>query len=255
VAQEIGDKQTAGIVIGNMGEVYLAQGAYYRATRCFAFALRTAVELRDWTSVADQLANAATIAVEHGRDDEAEHLLNRAIALARFLDAPYFLCGWLHRLAEIHLGQGRLEVADRLNAEALDVATTHNESETTARARALSIRLQVALGRMDARAGADRIRALDHEGVELHERAVLLDTLWQLEPTREAAQRAAEQYRVLHERAPSVAHRRAYLRLTGVALPPAPPLPPLPEVVESDDIEFTELLQEVDEAVLQLNVT
>jgi tetratricopeptide (TPR) repeat protein len=255
VAQEIGDKQNAGIVIGNMGEVYLAQGEYYRATRCFTFALRTAVELRDWASVADQLANAAAIASVHDRADEAERLLDRAIALARFLDTPYFLCAWLHRLAEILVGQGRLDEADRLNTEALDVAATHNESETTTRAQALSIRLQVELGRMDARVGADRIRSLDHGGVELHERAVLLDTLWQLEPTREIAHRAAELHRLLHERAPSVAHRQSYRRLTGETLPPAPPLPPLPEAVESDPVELEELLQEVDEAVRRLGLT
>ena len=109
VAQEIGFRQTAGVVVGNMGEIYRDEGDYVRATRCFAYALRIAIDLRDWTSVADQVANAATVAAAQGRDREAERLFDQAIALARHLDAPYLLCVWLHRLATLHVDQGRFD--------------------------------------------------------------------------------------------------------------------------------------------------
>ena len=66
VAQEIGFRHTAGLVVGNLGEVYRDEGDHVQATRCFAYALRTAVDLRDWTSVADQVANLTATAAARG---------------------------------------------------------------------------------------------------------------------------------------------------------------------------------------------
>lgn len=254
VARQIGDRQTAGIVIGNMGEVYLSQGDHVRATKCFTHALRIGIELQDWTSIADQVANVAAIATTHGAAREAERLLTQAIALARFLDAPYFLCGWLHQLAKLHLAQGRLDEADRFNSEALDVAEEHDERDVATKASILSVRLQVARGRMEAEVGLERLYALGRDRIELHERATLLDTVWHLAGTREAALEAAHQHRVLYERAPTVEHREACARLTGERLPPGPALPPLPDDVEAEVVDFRGLLQEVDQAISRLGV-
>ncbi|MGR6964340.1 tetratricopeptide repeat protein [Geodermatophilus sp. URMC 61] len=252
VAHEIGDTQTAGIVIGNMGEAYLGQGDLVGAIKCFTHALRIGVALRDWTSIADQVANVAAIAAALGLARAAERLLTHAIALARHLDAPYFLCGWLHQLAKLHLAQGRLDQAERLNSEALDVANEHNERDVTTKAYILSVRLQVALDRMDVEKGVQRLRALERDPIEPHERAMLLDAVWHLTGTEEAARKAADQHRTLHDRAPTVEHREACARLTGVRLPSGPPLPPLPDDVEAEVADFPRLLREVDQAIGQL---
>ncbi|HZD02691.1 MAG TPA: hypothetical protein VFA46_21615, partial [Actinomycetes bacterium] len=91
---------------------------------------------------------------------------------------------------------------------------------------------------------------------EPHERAALLDALWQLDPTQEAARKAAaDLYRTLYQRAPSIEYRKAYARLTGVTLPPGPPLPPLPEAVEEDVGDIDGLLRQVEEATSQLSAT
>jgi class 3 adenylate cyclase/tetratricopeptide (TPR) repeat protein len=254
VARQIGDRQTAGIVIGNMGEVYLEQGDQIRAAKCFVHALRIGVELRDGMTIADQVANLAATATAHGRLGEAERLYSQAIALARILDAPYFLCGSLHQLAKLHVAQGRLHQADRLNLEALQVANEHSEHDVRIRADLLSVRLQVALGRMGVEAAVERLRALERARLEPYERAVLLDTLWYLDPNEEAGWKAAEQYRILYDRAPSVEHREAYARLTGMKLPPGPLLPSVPEEVEVEVevVDFPGLLREVDRATSQL---
>ena len=68
VAQEIGFRQTAGVVVGNLGEVYRDEGDHVPATRCFAYALRIALDLRDWTTIGDQVANLAATAAAQGRD-------------------------------------------------------------------------------------------------------------------------------------------------------------------------------------------
>jgi predicted ATPase/class 3 adenylate cyclase len=249
VAQEMGYRQIAGVYTGNLGAVYRDQGDYVHATTCFVHALRIAVELGDWMTVADQLACLAATATAQGQDREAERLFARAIALARLLDAPYFLCDWLNQLAKVHAGQGRLDEAERLNQEALEIANERKEREIQVRACLLSLRLQVEIGRIDTDAAIGRLRALEDAWVEPHERAVLLDTLWQLDPTQEASRKAAaDLYRTLYERAPSIEYREAYARLTGVTLPPGPPLPPLPMAVEEDVRDVDELLRQVDKA-------
>jgi class 3 adenylate cyclase/tetratricopeptide (TPR) repeat protein len=256
VAQEMGERQTAGVYVGNMGDVYRQQGDYARATTCFVHALRIAVQLRDWTNVADQVANLAATAAALGDHQQAERLFDRAIALARLLDAPYFLCGWLHQLAKLRLEQGRVEEAQRLNQEALEVANRSNEREVQVPALLLSVRLQVALGRLGTDAAVRQLRALEHSWVEPQERAPLLDALWQLDPTQEATREAAaDLYRTLYEQAPSIRYREAYAGLTGATLPPGMPLPPLPDALEEDAGDLHELLRQVDEASLQLGAS
>lgn len=253
VAQEMGDRQIVGLYTGNLGAVYRDQGDYVRATKCFVHALRIAVELGDWMTVADQLACLAATATAQRQDREAERLFAQAIALARLLDAPYFLCDWLHQLAKVHARQGRLDEAEQLNQEALEVANERNEREIQVRACLLSLRLQVEIGRIDTDAAIGRLQALEDTWVEPHERAALLDTLWQLDPTQEAARKAAaDLYRTLYERAPSIEYREAYARLTGVTLPPGPPLPPLPMAVEEDVRDVDEVLRQVGKAASQL---
>jgi class 3 adenylate cyclase/tetratricopeptide (TPR) repeat protein len=256
VAQEMGERQTVGVYIGNMGEVYRQQGDYARASTCFLHALRIAVQLRDWTNVADQVANLAATAAAQGDHQQAERLFARAIALARQLDAPYFLCGWLHQLAKLRLAQGRAEEAHRLNQEALEVADRSNEREVQVPAFLLSVRLQVALGRLGTDTATGRLRALESAWVEPQERAPLLDALWQLDPTQDTTREAtADLYRQLYEQAPSIRYREAYARLTGATLPPGPPLPPLPDALQENAGDLDELLRKVDEVSLQLGAT
>jgi class 3 adenylate cyclase/tetratricopeptide (TPR) repeat protein len=253
VAQEIGHRQTAGVIVGNLGELYREQGDYVRAGKCFAHALRIAAELGDWSSVAHRVASMATTAAAQGRDGEAERLFERAVALARALDARYVLAYSLHHQARLRAAQHRLEAAERLNDEALEITGRSNEGDVRVPARLLSVRLSVALRRMDARTAVERLRALQGELAEPHERAALLEEIWRLHPHQEAARRdAAEQYRALYGDAPIVAYRDAYARLTGERLPPGPPLPPLPLAVEREVVDVEALLRDVDGTARQV---
>jgi class 3 adenylate cyclase/tetratricopeptide (TPR) repeat protein len=256
VAQEIGQRQIVGVLIGNMGEVYHHQGDAARATKCFAQSLRIAVELGDWTSVANRVASMAATAAAQGHGREADRLFSGAIELARLLDAPYFLGDWLHQHARLHADHGRLEEADRSSQEALAVANRSNEREVQVGARLLSLRVQVALGRMRTDAAIGQLRTLEGTWTEPHEQAALLEALWQLDPAQETARRAAaDLYRTLYERTPTVAYREAYKRLTGVMLPPGPPLPPPPHVIEAEVVDVDDLMRQVEVARRQLGTT
>jgi class 3 adenylate cyclase/tetratricopeptide (TPR) repeat protein len=253
VAQRIGYRQTAALAIGNLGEVYREQGDHARANKCFFHSLRIAAELGDWRGVAYKVASVAVTAAAQGHGREAEWLFSRAIDLARVLDSPYLLCYSLHHQAQLYAARGWLDKAERLNGEALEIANQRSERDIQVRAELLSIRLQLALGRIDEHAAIRRLRVLRDAWTEPHERAVLLDLLFQLDPVPETRREAAGLYRSLCERAPSVEYREAYARLTGMTLPPGPPLPPLPEAVKEEVVEIDELLRQVDLAARQLN--
>jgi tetratricopeptide (TPR) repeat protein len=248
VARDIGDRHTGNVIVGNMSEIYRDEGDFTRARTCAVHSLRVAAEIGDWSSVADQVANLGAIAAAEGRTPLAQQLLERAVELARDLDAPYFLCEWLHRLARLHLAADRPADAEQLNSEALRIAEEHSERDTQVSAYVLSIRLQVGAGRLDARAAAKRLREATAEWKDPREVAALLDAVRQLDPQDEDARvTAAEIYRTLYERAPSVEYRQAYRRLTGLPLPPGSPLPELPEwIAAEDDADVEALLRRID---------
>jgi hypothetical protein len=86
-----------------------------------------------------------------------------------------------------------------------------------------------------------------------HERALLLEARWRIDPAdEEARSTAADLYRDLHARTPSVAYRQAFAFLTGAYLTPGPPLPPLPEALEEEAVDLPDLLMQVDRIVEEL---
>ena len=247
VAQEIGYRQMAAVIIGNIGELYLERGRYEQATTCFAHALRIAVELGDWTSVANRVASLGATAAALGDLRSAEHRFTRAIRLARTLNAPHFLCEWLHALAQLLLSAGRPGEAEPLNDEALTVAVHHGERDIELRARLLSLRLRVALHNMPSGDAARELRVLEHAWTDTPERAAILEALVEFCPAQAGTRAAAAAlYRELHERAPNVEYRRAFERLTGTTLPPAPPLPPVPGAATIGSVDVDALLQQVE---------
>ena len=83
---------------------------------------------------------------------------------------------------------------------------------------------------------------------ERPERALLLDTIAQIDPrARAEAVEAAEIYAALYLDAPTIAYAVAYRRLSGGSLLPSPPaLPPLGEVVDDAPVDVDELLTRVE---------
>jgi predicted ATPase/class 3 adenylate cyclase len=248
VARDIGARQPANVIVGNMGEIYREQGDFARARTCAAYSLRAALDIGDLSSAADQVANLGAIAAAEGSTDQAARLLEQAVEMVRSLDYPYHLCEWLHQLARLHLAAGRLDAAERMNTEALAIADEHHERDTQVSAYLLAMRLEVAAGRINARTATNRLREAGGDWTEAREVAALLDTARQLDPTDEDARiAAAEIYRTLYERAPTVEYRHAYQRLTGVRLPTGPALPPLPAWVEAEaGVDVEALLGRVD---------
>ncbi|GAA2875620.1 adenylyl cyclase [Actinoplanes cyaneus] len=248
VAREIGAGHNATIAVGNMGEIYRYEGDFERARTCALHALRVGAELGDLLMVADQFSNLGAIAEAKDNTAEAQHLFERAIELARQLNAPYYLCDWLHRLARLHLETNQPTEADRLNAEALKIAEEQEQRDVQVSASLLSIRLRVRDNSLDRHTAIKSLRQAMQEWNEPHEVAALLDAVRELDPGDEEARiTAAEIYRTLYERAPSIEYRRAYHRLTGKLLPLGPPLPELPDWIAAEGgADLENLLQRID---------
>ncbi len=252
VAEEIGDRRMAARVIGNLGEAHRRQGEYGRAVRCFGHAFRAAAEIGDRPNMMIQAGNLAMAVAAQGREPEAEQLYARVVRLARQLAAQYALCEWLHQQARFLAAAGRPREAERANREALEIAAEHGQAGVELRARLLSLRLQVQLGRRDRGDAVRELRVLRNDRVDPPEQAAVLDALWQLDPSQEQArQEAAGLYRMLHERAPTVEYQEAYERLAGVTLPPGPPLPPPPPGVGRAPLDVAQVLEQLDLAVQQ----
>ena len=252
VAEEIGDRRMAARVIGNLGEAHRRQGEYGRAVRCLAHAFRAAAEIGDRPNMMIQAGNLAMAVAAQGHEPEAEQLYARVVRLARQLAAQYALCEWLHQQARLLAAVGRPQEAERANREALEIAAEHRQAGVELRARLLSLRLQVKLGRMDRGDAVRELRVLRNDQVDPPEQAAVLDALWQLDPSQELArQEAAGLYRMLHERAPTVEYREAYERLVGVALPPGPPLLPPPPSVGRAPLDIAQVLEQLDLAIQQ----
>jgi tetratricopeptide (TPR) repeat protein len=252
VARDMGDRHTADvIVVGNLSEIYRKLGDLRRARVCATHSLLMALDLGDRASAADQVAELGAIAAAEGHWADAQPLLERAIELARDMGTTYYLCDWLHRLARVHMDADRPAEAERLNSEALRIAEEHDERDARVNAYVMSIRLQVAAGEIEAHNAAELLRKAADEWTEAHEVAALLDAAWYADPADEDARTtAAEIYRRLYARAPSVEYRLAYQRLTGELLPPGPPLPELPEWITAASVPgLGTLLDRIDRAL------
>ena len=254
IAQRIGDRWVVALGIANAAELHLDRGEYAQAARYSAHGLSVALELRDWVLITQGVGRLAAIAAAGGEQQRAEELFVRAVTLARAIGDSIALYAYLYQQAKLLAGAGRLEEAERTNREILE-ATAEADARTRLRAELLSIRLRVALGRLDRTAAINRLEAMSAASDEAGEQAAVWETIWQVDPTQEAArERAASHYLAHYEQAQTVECRDAYTRLTGVELPPGPPLPPLLEPMDDRRVESDAdaLLRKVDEAAIEL---
>jgi predicted ATPase/class 3 adenylate cyclase len=254
IAQRIGDRWVVAVCIANAAELYLDRGEYAKAARYCAHGLDVALELRDWVLITLGVGRFAALAAAGGKQQQAETLFSRAVTLARASGDSIALYAYLHQQAKLLADAGRLEEAERINQEILD-GDAESDAGTRLRAELLSIRLRMALARMDR---ADAIPWLEEMGAaatEAGEQAAIWETIWQVDPTQEAArERAASHYLAHYEQAQTVECREAYARLTGVQLPPGPLLPSPLEPLDDRRVELDAdaLLRRVDEAAREL---
>ena len=160
-AEEIGYRHAAGVLIGNAAEIFRLRGELDQALAHGRYSLDVVSEVGNRVGVTRSVGNAALTLAAMERDDDAETLFEHAIALARAAETPYFLCEYLHYLADLLVRQGRHEDALARNEEALEIARAIERHDVESPAELLSVRARDRGGparhrRRSGRAPADR---------------------------------------------------------------------------------------------------
>lgn len=246
-AVEVGDKLEIGISVDNLGTIYESVGEYARATACFLRSLDLALTLGDRLGVGLALLGAGSTALEAGRLDEADHLLERASALLRLIEAGADLSTCLYSQADLAARRGRSKEALGLLAEALLLAEAGSCRDVALRCRLLAAICERTLGRLSPTMAAAQVAPLLANAAGDAERAAIHYTLACVDGARaEDRATAARLYRALHARTPNNEYRRRYAELMGVTLPLPVPLPPLPGVVSEHSPDQAALLYRAD---------
>jgi tetratricopeptide (TPR) repeat protein len=131
-----------GLVLGNLGSVYLEGGRYDdEALACYAASLRMALEIGDWMAASYTLHNLALL---HMRLDDwsmTDALLERAETLARSQRNDDLLCDCAFTRGRMLLLRGDADAARALLGEAVRLAEAVERDDVVSEAGALQAQL------------------------------------------------------------------------------------------------------------------
>jgi hypothetical protein len=192
------------------------------------------------------------LCLAEGKEQPALDYLDRSIALLRLVESNYYLCGQLVAKATTLFQRCLFHEADVLCQEGQTLAFGVNE-EVHFSARLLSIRLQVALQRLNVPEAIKEFELLGRESLSDGEAAAGHYEILRLDRENEdARQKTASLYQKLYVRTPNVTYRLRYEELSGETAPDPPPLPELPEIITTPPIDLESLVQQVDQLIAQL---
>ena len=226
-AEEIGYRHAAGVLIGNAAEIFRLRGQFDQALSHGRYGLDVVAEVGDRVGVTMMVGNLALTLAAMEKDDEAESLFDHAIALARAVETPYFLCEYLHHSAKLFVRQGRYEEAITRNDEALDVARAIERRDVESPAELLAVRARAGAGLVSLEEGEVELQLIADRSAGGADEADAHFELWSLTGEEVHRAAAASLYRETHEQTPLAVYRLRYRLLTGRRLDAPPALPPL----------------------------
>jgi tetratricopeptide (TPR) repeat protein len=240
--------------VGNMGMMYAAQGQFAHALACYEYLLHTALELGERLMVSVAVGNMVDVYLAQGDFQLAERLCQQAIGLTRKLNLPLYLCGCLHAYAKVGFTQQQFASAQAHNEQSLQVAREVGRQDMLFAAQILAVKLQVKLNQTAVATAMTTLQRMLSQWQEANEQAAIQAACWQLDPTQtKCREQASTLYRTLHEQSPNVEYRQQYTVLTGESLPNPPPAPAPPAQVMKNRLDLESLLQQVDQLLAGLN--
>ncbi|MRR09972.1 tetratricopeptide repeat protein [bacterium] len=147
IARRLGDKRSIGAAVGNSGVIHTDQGDYPRAIASLTTFLDIARELGDRRGIGIAAANLGIACKATGDLARSEEYYDLAIATGRQLNARQYLCGYLSDKAELLLVMGRLGEAEAAVREALAMAEEVGEQPDIDKCREIAGRIGAARGR------------------------------------------------------------------------------------------------------------
>jgi class 3 adenylate cyclase/tetratricopeptide (TPR) repeat protein len=225
-AEEIGYRNATGVMVGNAAEVFRLRGELDQALAHGVYGLDVVSEVGNRVGIASKVGNLA-LTLAAMEDNRAERMFEHAIALARGVETPYFLCEFLHHSADWLFQQGRYQEAITRNDEALEIAHTIGRRDIEAPAELLSVRARVSAGMLGVEEAEGELRLIAAGRDGGADEADVRFVLWSLTGEEQHRAAAASFYRDAHVKAPLAVYRQRYRLLTGESLDPPPALPPL----------------------------
>lgn len=122
--QRLGEPQSEAVAWHQLGMVAEEGRAWAEAERCYRESLRIKEAQRDWPGVARTCNQLAIVAEGDGRYADAERWYLRAIELGERLGDKQGLAKRLNNLADLYLGQQRLDEAEQYARRALAIKET-----------------------------------------------------------------------------------------------------------------------------------
>jgi CHAT domain-containing protein len=121
LARELQMKDTAAVIVGNLGSSYFALGDFANALTLFSQAADEARNKKLSDYEAHWLTNEAQAYYAQHNYDAARAVLVRALDISRDLDEKSALTETLNDLSAVALETGRVELAEKYNDEALGI--------------------------------------------------------------------------------------------------------------------------------------
>lgn len=121
LANTMGRTETAKLITGNKGASYFALGDFENAMPLFQEAADAAGTKKLSDSQAHWLTNLAECYYAEHEYTKAEEILTQVLKLSRTLDSKTALTECLNDLAEVALETGRIDAAEKYNAEELEI--------------------------------------------------------------------------------------------------------------------------------------
>jgi len=103
---DLDDRHIKGLTLGNLGNVYQAQGRWDQAIECYQESLRIFRELGDRDGEQRTIGNQGELYLKQGQWQEAKAALDKALQVAQGLGNRPNAAEWYHYLGEWHKGQG-----------------------------------------------------------------------------------------------------------------------------------------------------
>lgn len=143
LASEIGYVRVMGLVLGNLGSVYLEGGRYNdEALACYSASLRMALEIGDWMAASYTLHNLALLHMRLDERSMAGELLKRAETLARSQHNDDLLCDCTFTRGRLYTLEGQYDSALTTLDEAVRLAEAVEREDVVSEADALRTQLR-----------------------------------------------------------------------------------------------------------------
>lgn len=248
-ASAIGYLRVVGLVLVNLGSLYLECSREDDALLCYRAGLRLALEIGDRLDTPITLRNIALALYRQGDLALAAAALTRATALATAIQARDVLGQCLLDQARLRAAADDFTGALAALHETEQLALELGQDDLLTQARAYRPLIAVRARQMRPEAALTALDDLLNEADAAHH-ALIYDQQWQLDPTDDSAlQAAVDGYRDLYASFPQAEAQRRYQALTGRALIP-PDLPAPPPVALRHQLPLPALLEQFDRVLL-----